>query len=107
MSQNRIYENHSTNHAMNYSVSHIESCLNSKQHVLGIFIDLSKAFDTIGHEKLLYKLNNYGIRGNVHDLIQSYLSGRLQYVSALGENSEMLPIQFGVPQGSVLEPCSL
>ena len=55
----------------------------------------------------MLKLNNYGNRGNAHDLIQSYLSGRLQYVSALGESSEMLPVKFGVPQVSVLGPCSL
>ncbi|KAL5256507.1 hypothetical protein ACHWQZ_G011676 [Mnemiopsis leidyi] len=47
---------HSTSNALNYSVEHIESLLAQKQHVLGIFIDLSKAFDTIDHRKLLAKL---------------------------------------------------
>ena len=95
---------HSTSHALNYSVNHIESLLESKKHVLGIFIDLSKAFDTISHAKLIAKLNNYGIRGNAQQLIKSYLSNRKQYVSVLGENSDTLPVQFGVPQGSVLGP---
>ena len=96
--------NHSTSHALNYSVNYIESCLKNKEHVLAIFIDLSKAFDTISHDKLLYKLNNYGIRGNALELIKSYLSNRTQYVSTLGENSSQLPVKFGVPQGSVLGP---
>ena len=110
-SQNLMYENqygfrksHSTTHAINYSVDYIESCLKDKEHVVGIFIDLSKAFDTISHDKLLHKLNNHGIRGNALQLIKSYLSNRSQYVSALGENSDKLPVKFGVPQGSVLGP---
>ncbi len=73
--KNVIYENqfgfrknHSTSHAINYSVNKILDDLNKNQHVLGIFIDLSKAFDTINHDKLLRKLSNYGIQGtgNMH-----------------------------------------
>ena len=110
-SQGLMYENqygfrknHSTSHALNFSVNYIESCLKNKQHVLGIFIDLSKAFDTISHDKLLYKLANYGIRGKVLELIKSYLTNRLQYVSTLGEDSAKMSVKFGVPQGSVLGP---
>ncbi len=106
-----MYENqfgfrkgHSTSHALNYSVNHIESQMKIKKHVLGIFIDLSKAFDTLDHAKLLCKLNNYGIRGNALNLITSYLSNRYQYVNVLNEKSDKLPVQFGVPQGSVLGP---
>ena len=49
-------------------------------------------------------LNNHGNRGNALQLIKSYISHRSQYVSALGENSDKLPVKFGVPQGSVLGP---
>ena len=110
-SKNLIYGNqygfrkgHSTNHAINYSVTYINKLILEKKHVLGIFIDLSKAFDNISHEKLLCKLNRYGIRGNAHSLIRSYLSNRKQYVSVLGEDSDKLLVEFGVPQGSVLGP---
>ena len=95
---------HSTSNALNYSVEHIKSMTKNKQHVLGIFIDLSKAFDTIDHRKLLTKLNNYGIRGNALKLISSYLTNRKQYVSVLDVESNELPVEFGVPQGSVLGP---
>ena len=95
---------HSTSHALNYSVAHIESLLREKKHILGIFLDLSKAFDTISHSKLLSKLSNYGIRGNALNLIESYLSNRSQYVDVLNEKSECLPVEWGVPQGSVLGP---
>ena len=75
-----------------------------QKHVLGIFVDLSKAFDTIDHKTLLVKLEKYGIRGNTHNLIKSYLSGRSQYTDVLGEKSDKLLVEYGVPQGSVLGP---
>ena len=75
-----------------------------KSHVLGIFIDLSKAFDTIDHSTLLVKLDRYEIHGNANSLIKSYLSNRTQYTDVLGEKSNPLIIKYGVPQGSVLGP---
>ena len=95
---------HSTSHALNYSVNHIIKAWNEKENVLGIFIDLSKAFDTIDHKKLLTKLDRCGIRGNAHKLINSYLSNRKQYTEVLNEKSDELLVQYGVPQGSVLGP---
>ena len=97
-------KSHSTSHALNYSVSEIRKYLNDKKHVIGIYIDLSKAFDTLDHNKLLSKLSIYGIRGNAHSLLKSYLSGRVQYTNVLGESSEKLSVKYGVPQGSVLGP---
>ena len=85
-------------------MSYIEENLKNKLHILGVFIDLSKAFDTIDHSILLNKLQNYGIRGVAHKLIASYLSDRHQYVKVLEEDSETLPVIYGVPQGSVLGP---
>lgn len=71
---------------------------------LCVFIDLSKAFDTIDHNLLLIKLERYGIRGNTLKLLGSYLTGRYQYTSVLNEISNRLPVLYGVPQGSVLGP---
>ena len=106
-----LYENqfgfrkgHSTAHALNLTVENILCALESKKHVIGIFIDLSKAFDTIDHRKLMVKLENYGIRGNCYKLLESYISDRSQYTTVLGENSEHLDVCYGVPQGSVLGP---
>ena len=75
-----------------------------KRHVIGVFIDLSKAFDTLDHKTLLHKLSNSGIRGNANNLIKSYLSDREQYTALLGHNSDLKNVVFGVPQGSVLGP---
>ena len=72
--------------------------------MIAIFVDLSKAFDTIDHKILLSKLERYGIRGTANNLIHDYLTGRTQYVSTLGEHSDLEDIIFGVPQGSVLGP---
>ena len=106
-----IYENqygfrshHSTSHAVNYSIDKIICNIENKNHVLGIFIDLSKAFDTISHEKLLYKIENYGIRGTPLALLQSYLKNRQQLTNFNGSKSSLQSVIFGVPQGSVLGP---
>ena len=76
--------------------------IEQKKHVIGIFLDLSKAFDTICHNKLLYKLQNYGIRGNCLNLIKSYLCSRQQITKFDDIKFETKTILFGVPQGSIL-----
>ena len=71
--------------------------------MLGIFFDLSKAFDTLDHI-LIYKLQLYGIRGVVLDLLKNYLQNRRQYVVINGFKSESKLLRCGVPQGSILGP---
>ena len=85
-SQNILHDNqfgfrksHSNSHGVNYSVSIIENSIKlNKNHMLGIIIDLSKAFDTIDHKMLLTKLERYVIRGIANELIKSYLTDRSQ-----------------------------
>ena len=95
---------HSTGHAINYSINKVINELEKRNHVIGIFIDLSKAFDTIDHEKLLIKLEHYGIRGICLKLFESYLTNRQQYTEFNSTQSDMSIIKYGVPQGSVLGP---
>lgn len=65
-------------------LSHVYKSLEEKLFVIGIFIDLSKAFDIIDHEILLYKLNHIGVRGLAHELFKSYIRNRKQSVYCNG-----------------------
>ena len=85
-------------------ISDILKSFNEKSYAVCCFVDLKKAFDTVNREVLLRKLYHYGIRNNVYDLVDSYLSNRMQYTVCNDHGSEKLLTDTGVPQGSVLGP---
>ena len=95
---------HSTQQAIITLIDKITKSLDNGDIVISLFIDLKKAFDTVDHRILLRKLYAYGIRGTMLKWIESYLSGRTQYVVFDGQESEIHGIQCGVPQGSILGP---
>ena len=95
---------HSTNHALLSITEKVREALDKSNFACGIFIDLQKAFDTVDHQILLKKLENYGIRGLANNWFKSYLTNRQQYVSINGFNSSSKIMHYGVPQGSVLGP---
>ena len=82
----------------------ISCAIDNKEYTVGIFIDLSKAFDTVDHDILLSKLEHYGIRGTALSWFESNLNNREQYVEFNGHRSELWRIKCGVPQGSILGP---
>ena len=69
-----------------------------------VFLDISKAFDKVWHDGLLFKLKQNGVFGKLLEFFGSYIRGRKQRVSLNGFNSEYSVIESGVPQGSVLGP---
>ena len=91
---------HSTSHAVITSVEKITHALDRGKMVGDVFIDFKKAYDTVSHDILLQKLEAYGIKNNIYELIKSYLSNRKQFV----QYSDVKDVLHGVPQGSILGP---
>ena len=95
---------HSTNLACNFLNNLISECFNNNNAVLTIFLDMTKAFDSLNHKILLSKLDRYGFRGQVNNWFCSYLCGRTQTVCLNNSYSQPRLIMHGVPQGSILGP---
>ena len=95
---------YSTSHALVHLVNSISSAIDRNEITVGVFLDLSKAFDTLNHEILFSKLEHYGIRGLTLQWIKSYFSNRKQFVQYRNISSPLQTIKCGVPQGSILGP---
>jgi hypothetical protein len=95
---------HSTEMASLEIIDRIVCNMDKNKIPLNIFLDLSKAFDTLDHDILLDKLKYYGLSGRNLDLMKSYLCNRKQYVAFKDSFSNLLTIETGVPQGSILGP---
>ena len=94
----------STTDAGTALLKHIFRAWENSQNALGVFCDLSKAFDCVDHQTLVCKLNHYGIKDNALELIISYLNSRIQKVDINGVLSGGSSVKMGVPQGSILGP---
>ena len=109
-SQYGFCSQHSRDNAVGEVVSRIVKNLESGYTSVAIFLDLSKAFNTLKHELLLHKMERYGLHGTVLDWFRSYLSKQKIRVkckptsTGQTEVSEEYPIEYGTPQGSCLRP---
>ena len=97
-------KNKCTSDAILEFLENVYDSFNENKHYLAIFLDFSKAFDTICHDILLKKLEHMGFRGPIYQWIKSFLSNRKQFVNIGNSSSEILDTKMGVPQGSTLGP---
>ena len=97
-------KNSSTTSAIINILTRVQSALDDGLLCSILFLDLSKAFDTIDHQILLNKLNKVGIRGGFHDLFESYLNGRHQVVQIRDKKSISMINRTGLPQGAICSP---
>ena len=85
-------------------VDKILNALEKGEYVFGLFLELSKVFNTINHQILLKKMEYYGVHDIAHTWIKSYLSNRKQYVEYNSCKSSCKGLSCGLPQGSILGP---
>ena len=102
--QHGFHSKHSTESQLIITKQDLAQSLNNKLQVDMIIMDFSKAFDTVPHNRLLNKLNRYGIRNKTHNWISNFLKYRKQRVFIGGEHSTWTQVISGVPQGTALSP---
>jgi len=102
--QHGFLAKHSTCSQLLECVNDWSISLNTRNSVDIVYIDFHKAFDSVVHSKLLYKLKMYGLSGNLLQWVSNFLSNRFQSVKVGIHNSSFIPVLSGVPQGSVLGP---
>ena len=96
---------YSTEPAILQLANQIHESLENNLYTLGVFTDLSKAFDTVNHSMILKQLEIYGIHGKYLEWFKSYLRNRKQYIQIVDKNkTEILSVTCGVSQGSILGP---
>jgi hypothetical protein len=95
---------HSTMHSLSSLINNVATAIDRNQIAAGVFIDLSKAFDTLDHEILFTKLQHYGTRGVSLQWIKSYFCNREQFVQYDETCSSMEKLKCGVLQSSILGP---
>ena len=83
-------------------LEYVTACLDNKDSVDVLYLDLAKAFDKVPHNRLLLKLKAHGVDGAIFHWIQAWLSDRYQRVCIEGVSSDWILVLSGVPQGSVL-----
>ena len=103
-SQYGFRQDHSTEFATLELTNKIHEHLNNGLNPIAVYMDLSKAFDTINHDILINKLKHYGVTGTELEWFVSYLANRFQYVTHSFSKSSLKEITTGVPQGSILGP---
>ena len=103
-SQFGFRKRHSTYMPVALIAEEITKAIEQNEKVVGLFLDLKKAFDTVNIDILLKKLNYIGIQGSLLKIIESYFANRRQVVEVSGCVSYQREVRLRVPQGSILGP---
>ena len=102
--QHGFRSKHSCETQLIVTTEDIAKALDKGKQVDLLILDYSKAFGTVAHQRLLYKLDFYGINGHINTWLRHWLTNRTQTVVVEGDSSDDVPVKSGVPQGTVLGP---